>query len=168
MIPSTRSTGISISRPGFILPRWCSSSRNRPDATRASYSAMGPCVSTHCSWPAAATISTRPYCSLGHVHQQNRTEQNILSYAACASPRWSHAPRQSRMHPGLTPGRVSIHTFLTAAIQAVQPNAVVGSTAAQPRPRPRSRAAVHVGLEPVWRDRARSPCSASDDVMFDV
>lgn len=87
MMPGTHEY---VSQPlsPHVLPRWCSSSLNRPDSTRASYSAMGPwafsgsaveselirtspalaCHVTYTPWRPAHTLGTR----LGPIAQRWR------------------------------------------------------------------------------------------------
>lgn len=142
-----------------MMLRWCSSSRNRPDSTRASYSAMGPWVRSGSS-VASVRIST-------HVEKQSFQLRNVHSRAACAYPLQPTGAKETLFgtwatllgRAGACPG--ACLACLELLVQLVHITLLPSTVRLRPT-------AILFGVGPAHRERVLNPLRASDDVIFDI
>lgn len=137
----------------MVILLWCSSSLNRPDSTRASYSAIGPWVLPGSGESVVISACPRKLECL-HIH----------SCATCANPRWLNtgACRMPRSRTGLAPARsiAVLPPLLRFRAQSIHIVLLEKALAFGPFRSTRRGAAI--------RGRLRSARRASDDVIFEV
>jgi hypothetical protein len=142
-----------VCRPSCIILLWCSSSFNRPDSTRASYSFIGPWIlSVSAVETGKVSMSFAVLCT-SYIH----------SFATCAYPLVAMGTDRATAPIGARALTVWPRALLPALMLILQSRHIVLLESAT---KPRPLAGIRLGV--AWRERVRNPRRASDDVIFDA
>jgi hypothetical protein len=140
-------------RASCIILLWCSSSLNRPDSTRASYSFIGPWILSASAVETERVNMSFAVSCTSYIH----------SFATCAYPLVAAGTDCATAPRGPRALTASPRALLPARMLILQSRHIVRLEFAT---RPRPLAGIRLGV--AWRERVRNPRSASDDVIFEA